>query len=121
MQAIPQAALSVGAAAKVLDATNNQIHQLPDSISQLSNLQRLVLAANQLETLPAAIGQLRLLKVAALCVTDCTLLPHSTLSPAATQLLHFLALTVAEATFMLTHTDCATIRRCLCWTPTSLQ
>lgn len=63
LQALPQAALLVGPAAKVLDASNNQIIHLPESISQLTNLKRLSLAGNQLETLPAAVCRLAQLKV----------------------------------------------------------
>lgn len=62
---LPQAALSVGAAARVLDATNNQITQIAEGIKQLTSLQRLILAANQLQSLPPAICQSSSLKVKA--------------------------------------------------------
>ena len=64
-QALPQAALLVGAAARVLDATNNQLRQVPEGIDQLTSLHRLILAANQLQSLPSAVCQLSSLKVKA--------------------------------------------------------
>lgn len=66
MQALPQAAIAAGAAVRVLDAANNQITSLPESISQLTSLRRLVLAANQLQFLPDAVCQLSTMKVVSL-------------------------------------------------------
>lgn len=65
LQALPQTALSTGSTARILDATNNQISQLPDNINLLTSLQRLVLEANRLTSLPATICQLSMLKVRA--------------------------------------------------------
>lgn len=63
LQALPSAALQLGPAARVLDATNNQLTYLPDQISHFSNLQRLILASNQLNCLPPCLTQLVSLKV----------------------------------------------------------
>ena len=63
LQALPPAALKVGPAARVLDATNNQLTYLPDQLGDFSNLQRLVLASNQLNSLPPCLTQLVSLKV----------------------------------------------------------
>ena len=63
MQDLPQAALAVGPAAKVLDATNNRLASLPAATAQMVNLQRLVLTSNQFAVVPAAVVQLTNLKV----------------------------------------------------------
>ncbi|KAL3156631.1 hypothetical protein ABBQ38_000916 [Trebouxia sp. C0009 RCD-2024] len=63
LKTLPPAALKVGPAARILDATNNQLTYLPDQISQFSNLQRFVLASNQLNSLPPCLTQLVCLKV----------------------------------------------------------
>lgn len=51
MQALPSSISDVGAAAKTLDAKNNQIDELSPSLRSLTSLQRLVLANNALENL----------------------------------------------------------------------
>lgn len=75
LKALPSAALQLGPAARVLDATNNQLTYLPDQISHFSNLQRLILASNQLNCLPPCLTQLVSLKVLVLDSNQLTSLP----------------------------------------------
>ena len=86
LQALPGAALAVGPAARVLDATNNSLTYLPDQINNLTNLTRLILASNQLHFLPPCLPQLVSLKassnlilvkcMAACCAAAATVLVH---------------------------------------------
>lgn len=56
---MPGAVAAVGADAKVLDASNNQLSEWPSQLSSLTNLQRLVLASNAIPSIPgSALGPL---------------------------------------------------------------
>lgn len=54
LKEMPPAVGQVGADAKVLDATNNQLSVFPPVIEQLTSLQRLVLSQNLLTHLPGS-------------------------------------------------------------------
>lgn len=75
LKALPATALTVGPAARVLDVTNNQLTCLPDQISNLANLTRLILAFNQLKFLPPSLSELTCLKVLTLDSNQLTSLP----------------------------------------------
>ena len=64
MQSLPSSVFCVGTAARVLDASNNQLSALPTQVAALSALQRLILSNNKLEALPLEVFSLKHLKVA---------------------------------------------------------
>ena len=62
MQEIPGSVFSIGGTAKTLDAKNNKLKELTPALSELENLQRLILANNLLTNLPH-VASLKNLKV----------------------------------------------------------
>lgn len=76
LKELPTTVSVVGEAAKVLDASNNRIHELPIFIRGLPNLQRLVLVSNCLSSLPAAVCDLPALKILLLDSNELTELPE---------------------------------------------
>ena len=64
VQSLPSSVFCVGTAARVLDASNNQLSALPTQVAALSALQRLILSNNKLEALPLEVFSLKHLKVA---------------------------------------------------------
>jgi len=55
LKELPSSVASVGSDAKVLDASNNKLRELPLELSQLVNLQRLVLTNNSFVSLPGPV------------------------------------------------------------------
>jgi len=65
---LPAAALALAPTARVLDATNAQLKDIPPALGEFAKLERLVLASNQLTTLPSSICNLVKLRVLSLQV-----------------------------------------------------
>eukprot|EP00271_Cylindrocystis_brebissonii_P019018 TRINITY_DN5592_c0_g1_i1.p1 TRINITY_DN5592_c0_g1~~TRINITY_DN5592_c0_g1_i1.p1 ORF type:complete len:275 (+),score=43.33 TRINITY_DN5592_c0_g1_i1:137-961(+) len=76
LKAFPPAVLALGPAVRTLDATHNQIVEVPPTIHAFTNIQRLILTENSLTSLPPSIGRLKSLKVLALDSNRLTGLPE---------------------------------------------
>jgi Leucine-rich repeat (LRR) protein len=63
LRSIPDAALGLGDAVRVVDASHNNIRELSPSLAGLTNLQRLVLAHNAITCYPASLCTFPLLKI----------------------------------------------------------
>jgi Leucine-rich repeat (LRR) protein len=63
LRSIPDAALGLGDAIRVVDVSNNNLVELSPSLAALINLQRLVLANNRLTAFPAALCNFPSLKI----------------------------------------------------------
>lgn len=63
LKTFPNEVLDLDKAVRTVDITRNGIVHVPEDISKLSNMQRLILADNHIERLPTSLGELQSLKV----------------------------------------------------------
>lgn len=77
LEKLPAEVEAVGPKLRTIDATNNKIRSLPDTLATLSHLQRLVLASNVISSLPDSLAELSSLRLLNLDSNALTHLPDS--------------------------------------------
>ncbi|KVH98480.1 Leucine-rich repeat-containing protein [Cynara cardunculus var. scolymus] len=71
----PDEVLELDRSVRTLDLTHNKLADIPEEISRLTNMQRLILADNVIERLPSNVGKLQSLKFLILDQNRVTILP----------------------------------------------
>ncbi|TYH39995.1 hypothetical protein ES332_D12G216100v1 [Gossypium tomentosum] len=75
VQTFPDEVLDLDKSVRTLDLTQNKLVEIPMEISELVNMQRLILASNHIEQLPSTMGNLQSLKAMILDGNRITSLP----------------------------------------------
>ncbi|XP_071716494.1 uncharacterized protein [Rutidosis leptorrhynchoides] len=75
LKSLPDEVLELDRSVRTLDLTRNKLADIPEEISKLINMQRLILAENVIERLPTNVGQLQSLKILNLDQNRVTFLP----------------------------------------------
>ncbi|PWA85833.1 leucine-rich repeat domain, L domain-like protein [Artemisia annua] len=75
LKSFPDEVLDLGKSVRTLDLTHNKLVDVPEEISKLMNMQRLILANNMIGRLPMNIGKLQSLKLIMLDGNQLTTLP----------------------------------------------
>ncbi|GJW02170.1 plant intracellular Ras-group-related LRR protein 7 [Tanacetum coccineum] len=75
LKSFPDEVLELDRSVRTIDFTHNRLADIPEDISKLTNMQRLILADNLIEHLPTNVGKLQSLKFINLDQNRVTILP----------------------------------------------